>query len=135
MNYKEEGKIYVLNLLNYIAGLGYTHRQIAKKIGITEVSISRYFNGERCPNAAVLLKIYDEFNITDQQKETFKMTKEEKNICKNDLILSMLSDLRKLEYEYLLEVKKFTDSYCKLQEREKLLEDAKVLKKAQKKHL
>ena len=32
-------------------------RELAEKIGTTEVSISRYINGNRVPNAIVLLKI------------------------------------------------------------------------------
>ena len=43
---------------------GMTQRDLAYKIGVTEVSISRYISGERMPKANIVVYIADALNTT-----------------------------------------------------------------------
>lgn len=43
---------------------GMTQRDLAHKIGVTEVSISRYISGERMPKANIVVYIADALNTT-----------------------------------------------------------------------
>ena len=39
---------------------------MAKRLGITQVSLSRYFSGERIPKAIFVEKMIDTFNIPNE---------------------------------------------------------------------
>lgn len=43
---------------------GITQRELAEKVGVTEVSMSRYINGGRTPQAHILANIAKELNTT-----------------------------------------------------------------------
>ena len=43
---------------------GITQRELAEKVGVTEVSMSRYINGGRTPQAPILANIAKELNTT-----------------------------------------------------------------------
>lgn len=53
MNYKVIGN----NIGNYIARERMTQREFAKKLHITEVSVSRYISGQRIPKATLLYRM------------------------------------------------------------------------------
>ena len=50
-------KIFSKRLKGQLDKKGMTQRELAEKIGATEVSVSRYVSGQRIPKATVLLKI------------------------------------------------------------------------------
>ena len=43
---------------------GMTQKELANKAGLTEVSICRYVNGDRAPNAKTIIKICKALNIS-----------------------------------------------------------------------
>lgn len=51
----------VLNILKY---KGISQRELAEKVGCTEVSMSRYISGERVPKAPIVVKIADVLGVT-----------------------------------------------------------------------
>ena len=65
----EEDKNYLINLIQYIKDMGYSQREIAHRLGITEASLSRYVNGIRKPRFDIVLRLEKEFNVEDSSKE------------------------------------------------------------------
>lgn len=71
-----------------------TQKELARKIGVTEASMSRYLKGEREPKIKVLIKIAHEFGVStdyllglDYDKLVMiGLTKSELKHCINDLI-------------------------------------------------
>lgn len=53
-----------VNISKQMDALGMNQRTLAEKIGVTEVSVSRYINGERIPKAPILIKIAKELKTT-----------------------------------------------------------------------
>lgn len=51
-------------LLDLISAKGYNHREFAIKVGITEVSLSRYISGTRTPRVDVLVRMADALGVT-----------------------------------------------------------------------
>lgn len=45
------------NILLYLKTINMTQRELAKKVGITETSISRYIDNIRKPNVYIAIKI------------------------------------------------------------------------------
>lgn len=60
----KEQNCFVRNLSALIEETGITQREFAEKIGVTEVTISRYLSGERSPRIEIVSKIADFFNVT-----------------------------------------------------------------------
>lgn len=60
MNYKAIGN----NIGNWIARRGLTQRQLADRLSITEVSMSRYITGTRIPKATLLYRMSKALNCT-----------------------------------------------------------------------
>ena len=52
------------NIYKRMNALGINQRTLAGRIGVTEVSVSRYINGERTPKAPILIKIAKELKTT-----------------------------------------------------------------------
>lgn len=55
---------FIKNLSNLLEEEGITQRELAEKIGVTEVTISRYLSGERNPRIEIVSKIANFFNVT-----------------------------------------------------------------------
>lgn len=55
------------NIKRVLERTGKTQRELAKEIGTTEVSVSRYIRGVRTPNAKMLAKIADALGVTTDQ--------------------------------------------------------------------
>ena len=53
-----------MNISKRLKKLGMTQRMLADKVGTTEVTISRYVNGERIPKASVMVKIAEVLKTT-----------------------------------------------------------------------
>ena len=56
----------LLKILEYIETQTSSHVEMAKRLGITQVSLSRYFSGERIPKAIFVEKMIDTFNIPNE---------------------------------------------------------------------
>lgn len=57
-------KIFTERLNEMLDKRGMTQRELADKIGTTEVSVSRYINGERTPKGPVITKIAQVLNVS-----------------------------------------------------------------------
>jgi transcriptional regulator with XRE-family HTH domain len=55
---------FIKNLSALLEEEGITQRELAEKIGVTEVTISRYLSGERNPRIEIVSKIANFFNVT-----------------------------------------------------------------------
>lgn len=55
------------NIKRVLERQGKSQRDIAKEVGITEASLSRYINNVRVPRATVLQKIADALGVTTDQ--------------------------------------------------------------------
>ena len=69
-----EGKQIGERIASLIEKNGMTQRQLANKVGITEVSLSRYISGTRIPKATYAVKIANALHttvdyITGQEKD------------------------------------------------------------------
>ena len=51
----------------YLAERKMTQRQFAQKIGMTEVSVSRYVNNDRLPNANVVVRMAKALGISTDE--------------------------------------------------------------------
>jgi transcriptional regulator with XRE-family HTH domain len=49
-----------MKLSDYLEALGETHESFAQKIGVSQVAISRYANGQRLPRPHVLAAIIEQ---------------------------------------------------------------------------
>ena len=58
------GDVFCDRLRTLIKSMGISQRELAKKIGCTEVTISRYITGERVPSATVVVKIANVFGVS-----------------------------------------------------------------------
>lgn len=54
-------------IAKYLADRNLSQRQFAARIGMTEVSVSRYVNNERLPNAGVVVMMAKALNITTDE--------------------------------------------------------------------
>ena len=55
---------FIKNLSALLEEEDITQRELAEKIGVTEVTISRYLSGERSPRIEIVSKIANFFNVT-----------------------------------------------------------------------
>ena len=60
---KEQEK-FIKNLSALLEEKGITQRELAEKIEVTEVTISRYLSGERSPRIEIVSKIAEYFKVT-----------------------------------------------------------------------
>ena len=58
------GDVFCYRLRTLIKSMGISQRELAKKIGCTEVTISRYITGERVPSATVVVKIANALGVS-----------------------------------------------------------------------
>ena len=58
------GDVFCDRLRTLIKSMGISQRELAKKIGCTEVTISRYITGERVPSATVVVKIANVLGVS-----------------------------------------------------------------------
>ena len=58
------GDVFCDRLRTLIKSIGISQRELAKKIGCTEVTISRYITGERVPSATVVVKIANALSVS-----------------------------------------------------------------------
>lgn len=59
-----EQENFIKNLSNLLEENDITQRELAEKINVTEVTISRYLSGERSPRIEIVSKIADFFGVT-----------------------------------------------------------------------
>ena len=59
-----EQSFFIKRLSELIEEKDITQRELAEAIQITEVSISRYLSGERCPRLEIVTKIADFFDVS-----------------------------------------------------------------------
>ena len=57
-------EVFVTRLQEILEDKDITQRELAKLIGVTEVTISRYVSGERSPRVEIVSKIADILNVT-----------------------------------------------------------------------
>ena len=55
---------FAVRLTNALEASGMTQKQLADLTGMTQVSVSRYINGDRIPRASVAAKIADVLGVT-----------------------------------------------------------------------
>lgn len=58
------GDVFCERLRILIKSMGITQKELAKKIGCTEVTISRYITGERVPKATIVVKIANVLGVS-----------------------------------------------------------------------
>lgn len=64
------------NIDLYLRLAGMTQADLAKQIGATETSISRYINGHRIPNALIAIDIADALNCSVEDLYSLKRKEE-----------------------------------------------------------
>lgn len=57
-------EIFISRLGKMIKEKGLTQRELASKVGVTEVSMSRYIKGERVPSGPIVVNIAKELGIS-----------------------------------------------------------------------
>lgn len=57
-------EIFITRLGQVIKEKGLTQRELASKVGVTEVSMSRYIKGERVPSGPIVVNIAKELGIS-----------------------------------------------------------------------
>lgn len=57
-------EIFVKRLIELMENADMTQIELAKKIGTTNVTISRYISGERCPRIEIIAQIAKVFNVS-----------------------------------------------------------------------
>lgn len=77
--------------------------ELARKAGLTEVTISRYVNASRLPSTRVINKLTNALNCT--YNDLFKYEEEEKTQLET-IIIKMCSSLTETEKEYLVSILK-----------------------------
>ncbi len=60
----KRSKSFGEKVLNILKHKGISQRELAEKVGCTEVSMSRYISGERVPKAPIVVKIADVLGVT-----------------------------------------------------------------------
>lgn len=83
-------EIFVTRLGQVIKEKGLTQRELASKVGVTEVSMSRYIKGERVPSGPIVVNIAKELGISvDYLVGTSSVKKRQTN---SDRIRNMSDD-------------------------------------------
>ena len=59
----KRSKSFGEKVLNILKHKGISQRELAEKVGCTEVSMSRYISGERVPKAPIVVKIADVLGV------------------------------------------------------------------------
>lgn len=73
-------EIFISRLGKMIKEKGLTQRELASKVGVTEVSMSRYIKGERVPSGPIVVNIAKELGISvDYLVGTSSMKKRQTN--------------------------------------------------------
>ena len=57
-------EVFVKRLIELMEDFNMTQIELANKIGTTNVTISRYINGERCPRIEIVAEIAKVFNVS-----------------------------------------------------------------------
>lgn len=63
-NYNEICVMFRIHLREALKASGMTQKALAEKTGITEVSISRYLNGQRIPRGPQIVVLAKALNVT-----------------------------------------------------------------------
>ena len=58
------GDVFCERLRILIKSTGITQKELAKKVGCTEVTLSRYITGERVPKATIVVKIANALGVS-----------------------------------------------------------------------
>jgi len=99
---------------------GFTQTEVAKKIGIAQVTYCNYENGNREPDINTLIKLADLFKVSIDELFGYKQTtQEEKPISKSKRFI--IENLDKLSNQEIKKVVKYIDSCLKLKEQENSL--------------
>lgn len=61
---EDKNSVFGVRLKETLKASGVTQNELAKKVGITEATISRYVNGNRIAKGAIVRKIADELGVT-----------------------------------------------------------------------
>lgn len=109
-----------MNLKEIRTKQGFTQTEVAKKLGIAQVTYCNYENGNREPDISTLIKLADLFNVTiDELIGCAEIIKQEKPISKDERYI--LDNLKFLSAEELGKVKKYIKSCINLRAEEKSL--------------
>lgn len=94
---------------------GLTQRELADRVGVTEVSMSRYINGARVPSGPIVVNIAKALGISvDYLVGTSNVKKRQTNA---DRIRNMSDEelaefMRKMEYNCFVDFIGYTDKGC-----------------------
>lgn len=99
-------EIFITRLGQVIKEKGLTQRELASKVGVTEVSMSRYIKGERVPSGPIVVNIAKELGVSvDYLVGTSSVKKRQTNA---DRIRNM-SDKKLAKFIHKMEVTCFVD--------------------------
>ena len=90
MEKEEKNNIFGKNIIYLCKRKGISRRQLAKDIGITEISMSRYIHSVRTPKYQIVSLIASYFNISIEKLTTIDLTIESNNL--DELINESVDD-------------------------------------------
>lgn len=108
-----------MNLKEIRLNRGLTQTEVAKKLGIAQVTYCNYENGNRNPDVCTLMKLSDVFNVSIDELFGYQGKKqEEKPISRQKRYI--IDNLDSLTKEELNKVMKYIDSCLKLKQEKSL---------------
>ena len=94
----KEKMVFKKNLRRLLEQNNLNQAEFAKKIGVTEATVSRYVNGNRIPSTKIIGKIMKTLDCT--YDELFEEGKENSQL--EDIFSKMISSLNQSEKNYLI---------------------------------
>lgn len=90
-------EIFVKRLVELMENANMTQIELAQKIGTTNVTISRYISGERCPRIEIIAQIAKVFNVSIDYLLGMPSSKSN-HLVENDSIIELYKIVNRLGF-------------------------------------
>lgn len=90
-------EIFVKRLVELMENANMTQIELAQKIGTTNVTISRYISGERCPRIEIIAQIAKVFNVSIDYLLGLPTSKSS-HLIENDSIIELYKIVNRLGF-------------------------------------
>ena len=98
-----DSKAFGINVAKKLEEIGMSQRELADKVGVTEVSMSRYISGERTPKGPIIAAIAKELGTTFEELTGVEMVEKKiREITSEEIEEILRTGLIKCESEEVM---------------------------------
>ena len=98
-----DSKAFGINVAKKLEEIGMSQRELADKVGVTEVSMSRYISGERTPKGPIIAAIAKELGTTFEELTGVEMVEKKiREITSEEIDEILRTGLIKCESEEVM---------------------------------